>query len=569
MNADLDRLIERFERLERDVEELKRTSPGERTVDAAPEPVTFAPPVPDAPPPLPAGVGSTEAVVLGEPFPDALDIEESVVGMWFPRLGALALLLGAGFGFRYAVDRGWIGPGARVALGIALGVLLLLLGETTKRRGWAGYAQAVTGGGVAILYLTVWASFALYGMVSDAVAFALLVGIATLAAGLALRYDSVALAVLATLGGFLNPIVVGRAAIDAAGVYAYTVALDLGVFALASVRRWGLLDKVAFVGSWTLYGLAQASGGRGMIFATTIFVLFGSLPYLRSVVRGRLSQPADVIQITTNAAVYYAVSYANLPPDQTGPFTLTLSCVFLAQGLAVFAIAQGDRLLRLGTLGVSVGLFTLWIFLEGNPTWLPALWAAEGLGLTLIGYRVHSSPTRLAGAAVVGLSVVATLYSFEDFIPERLFGSEEALVYVCVIAVLYAVAFVTSRIPAERPYAAVAGVAANILTLVWLSLEVRAAVESARVLAFSVSAIWATYAALLLAVGIASRLRSARLLAIGVFSVTLIKMVGSDLWSIGQVHRIVSFAGIGVLLLACSLLFHRFKHVVLGEKTVP
>ena len=119
MNTDLDRLIERFERLERDVEELKRTWPGERTVDAATEPGTFAPPVSDAPPPLPAGVGSTEAVVLGEPIPDALDIEESVVGTWFPRLGALALLLGAGFGFRYAVDRGWIGPGARVAVGSA------------------------------------------------------------------------------------------------------------------------------------------------------------------------------------------------------------------------------------------------------------------------------------------------------------------------------------------------------------------------------------------------------------------------------------------------------------------
>jgi uncharacterized membrane protein len=568
MTTDLERLVERFERLERDVEELKRTSPGDRTVDALTEPAAFAPRVPDATPPMPAGVGSAEPVMLVEPIPDAPDLEENVVGTWFPRLGTLALLLGAGFGFRYAVDRGWIGPGARVASGVAIAVLMLLLGEATKRRGWAGYAQAVTGGGVAILYLTVWASFALYGMIPDPVAFALLVGIATTAAGLALRHDSVALAVLATLGGFLNPIVVGRGAIDAAGVYAYTVALDLGVFALASVRRWQLLDKVAFVGSWTLYGLAQASGARGMIYATTIFLLFGSLPYLRSVVRGRPSQPADAIQMTTNAAVYYAVSFANLPSDQTGPFTLTLSCVFLAQGVAVFGFAERDRVLRLGALGVGVALFTLWIFLEADRTWLPALWAAEGLGLTLIGYRVHSSPTRLAAAAVVGLSVVATLYSFEDFFPERLFGSEEALVYVCVIAALYAVAFVTSRIPAERPYAAVAGVAANMLTLIWLSLEARGAVESARVLTFSISAIWAGYAALLLAIGIAARLRSARLLAIGIFGVTLVKMVGSDLWSIGPVHRIVSFAGIGALLLACSLLFHRVKHVVLGARDV-
>jgi len=58
------------------------------------------------------------------------------------------------------------------------------------------------------------------------------------------------------------------------------------------------------------------------------------------------------------------------------------------------------------------------------------------------------------------------------------------------------------------------------------------------------------------------------LLAIGIFGVTLVKMVGSDLWEIGPVHRIVSFAGIGALLLACSLLFHRVKRVVLGARDV-
>ncbi len=158
--------------------------------------------------------------------------------------------------------------------------------------------------------------------------------------------------------------------------------------------------------------------------------------------------------------------------------------------------------------------------------------------------------------------------------PERLLVSEGALVYICQIAAIYAAAYVVSREPTERIYAAVAGVIANLLTLAWLSLEARAAVDSAlpsvefaRVLAFSLSAIWAVYAGILLAVGIAFRLRSARLFAVGVFGVTLIKMVVSDLWLVGQAQRVVSFAGIGVLLLACSLLFHRFKHLVTATRS--
>jgi len=570
---ELDRLTERFDRLEREVEELKRTSSVYTRMPPPPDetgsPVSQ---VRETAHSAAEGFGSAETFVLGTRVPDTTNLEESVVGTWFPRLGALTLLLGVGFGFKYAVDRGWLGPGARVGLGVALGLAMLLIGETTKRRGWAGYAQAVTGGGVAVLYLTIWASFELYHMLPGLVAFGLLTGISAMAAVLALRHDSMALAVLATLGGFLNPIVVGRGTLDVEEGYAYTVALDIGVLALASVRRWRLLDKVAFAGSWTLYGLSQASGSRGMIFATTIFVLFGSVPYLHSVARRRLAAPQDVVQMATNGAVYYAVSFGNLASGQ-GALTLALCGIYLLQGLAVLVVARNDGLLRLGTFGPAVTLFTMWIFLQADPTWLPALWAGEGLALTLIGYGVRSNATRLGGAAVLALSAAATLYSFEDFRPQHLLFSEGALVYVCEVMALYAAAYLTSRLPGERSHAAIAGVAANLITLAWLSLEARAAIDMAvpairfvRVLAFSLSAIWAVYAGLLLVVGIASCLRSARLLAVIVFAVTLIKMAISDLLLVGQVHRIISFAGIGALLLACSLLFHRFKHLVMEDR---
>ena len=92
--------------------------------------------------------------------------EEDAIGTWFPRLGALAVLIGAGFGFKYAIDQGWIGPGLRVVLGIVAGLALVAGGEVTRKCGWHPYAQAVAGGGVALVYLSVWAAFHLYGLVS-------------------------------------------------------------------------------------------------------------------------------------------------------------------------------------------------------------------------------------------------------------------------------------------------------------------------------------------------------------------------------------------------------------------
>src|SRR5438045_1195260 len=44
-------------------------------------------------------------------------LEERIALVWFTRIGAIAMLLGVAYFFKYAVDSNWIGPLGRVALG--------------------------------------------------------------------------------------------------------------------------------------------------------------------------------------------------------------------------------------------------------------------------------------------------------------------------------------------------------------------------------------------------------------------------------------------------------------------
>src|SRR5918996_4017659 len=206
--------------------------------------------------------------------------EEDAIGTWFPRLGALAVLIGAGFGFKYAIDQGWIGPGLRVLLGIIAGLALVAASELTRERGWHPYAQAVAGGGVALVYLSVWAAFDLYGLIGGPVAFIGLVATTGSAVALALRHDSLPLALIGIAASFLNPIVMGTDGIGGSTVLVYVVALDLGVLTLAAARRWPALDALAFLGSWMLYGASSASVGN-FAFATTLFVTFVAVPFVR------------------------------------------------------------------------------------------------------------------------------------------------------------------------------------------------------------------------------------------------------------------------------------------------
>src|SRR5262245_37914261 len=101
---------------------------------------------------------------------NALNLEERIGGRWLQHVGMLVLVLGVAFFLRYAFDQGWLSPVIRVALGASAGVALLA-GGLRLSRSYRAYGLFLCGGGIAILYLSVYASLTLYGLLSAPVAF--------------------------------------------------------------------------------------------------------------------------------------------------------------------------------------------------------------------------------------------------------------------------------------------------------------------------------------------------------------------------------------------------------------
>ena len=91
-------------------------------------------------------------------------------GNWLARIGIVAIIFGVAFFISLAIDRGWLGEAERVILGVAAGLAFIGGGEYFRRR-YGVWAQTVTGGGIAILYLSVYGAFALYGLISTELAF--------------------------------------------------------------------------------------------------------------------------------------------------------------------------------------------------------------------------------------------------------------------------------------------------------------------------------------------------------------------------------------------------------------
>ena len=262
---------------------LRRQEQSDRRLDRIEEALGLSQqpaPEPPPPPPPPAPL-SAPLPVTQHPSPTL----EARVGLtWINRIGAITLLLGAAFFFKYAVDNEWIGPAGRVILGLLAGFGLLGLADRLWQRGQRIFAQGLSGGGVALLYLSFYAAFALYHLVPRPAAFLLLLLTTTTTGALALRYQAQAIAALGLLGGYLTPILLSTGEDRPWFFFTYILLLSAAALALGTVRRWPHLPTLAFAAtallylSWILDRYRPEKRLVATVFALAYYALFALTP---------------------------------------------------------------------------------------------------------------------------------------------------------------------------------------------------------------------------------------------------------------------------------------------------
>ena len=501
-------------------------------------------------------------------------LEDVLFGKWFPRIGALAVVLGAGFGFKYAIDQGWIGPSLRVMAGLLLSAVLIGIGDWTRQRQWPAYASAITGGGVGLMYLTLWAAVGMYDLLPASVGFICLVGVSGLGCALALRHDSQTLALLSLVGGFVNPFVTGAGADMPQGLYLYILTVDLAVVALSFFRPWRLLEKVAFTASWIVLEVGGGSPKVSLLAATGIFLMFGALPYLRVLMKKKAGV-SDLAFVPINGLLYYFAVFARSTGELEwvrGPLTISLAVFFLLGALLVRG-RDNEEEVTTSSGAMSLLFVTLWSPIQLGVELMALGWAIQSLLLLGIAAVGEDTRIRVAGWVVLAMSLVTQLAYIAEG-PDSAMGQNYGrFVLVALIAATYVGAYLEHK-RGWFDTRDLAIVGANVLSIVWLSLEVYEAVWSdaslprTEDLQFGLSGVWGLYAGGLLAAGIYLRARLARLMSLWLFGITVGKMAIHDLWLLDTLQRLIGFVGIGVLLLASSLLYHRFKEWVLDEGSI-
>jgi uncharacterized membrane protein len=211
---------------------------------------SFAPPPGGSPPPRPPR--PTAAPTPPAPPSEPIDWEQIIGVKLFSRISGAALALAAVFFLRYSVQQGWLNPQIRMGIGLATGIGLLVACEMKAARKYSQTANALDASGIAILFATVYASFALWHLLPSLVAFALLILVTGVAVLLSIRRQSMFIAVLGLLGGFATPAMLSSGQDNPIGLFSYLLLLNVGLAWVAYRQRWPALTALS-VALTTIY----------------------------------------------------------------------------------------------------------------------------------------------------------------------------------------------------------------------------------------------------------------------------------------------------------------------------
>lgn len=479
--------------------------------------------------------------------------EADRVGTTLARAGVLALLAGAAFAFKHAIERGLIGPGARVAVGLVTGAALIAYGERARRKGWLPLAGALTGGGAAMLYLSVLVAGETFHLIDRPVMFAGLIGV-TLATGwLAMRHDSQPLAVLGALGALANPLLLMNAA-EHEGVMSYLIALDAAALLLYA-RRWIAFEVVLFAGSAFIFAAASQHVvfATAVIYATALVAIATAPAFLRRESEAHLVSP----QMTAGFAFL-----AFLVDGTDGRIERTAATLIVAVSygtLALLARRLGSVVLMtaMAAVGYSASVLALMFAFGGRGAL--AAWSVQGCALLWFGLRSGYGMPVTIGFAQFAISTLNGLVALSQHSPERGFTSPDAAAFAVQIGCVW---FMARHAPRSKEFAQMGAAlrgSAHAYALVWIAIEIFPAFGRGQAGGMAISCAWALYAAGVIAYGVRADHAEARWTGVGVFAIVATKLALYDLWLLEGMYRSIAFLAAGVVLIGSGIAYQRLR----------
>ena len=147
---------------------------------------------------------------------------------------------------------------------------------------YKSFSSVLIGGGFSIFYFTIGFSYQQYNIISKPLAFSLILLATLFMAGFSILYNRVQLGVIALIGGFITPIMVGGNAENYLMLWAYLLVLNLGMLGVSIFKKWKIFFIVAYdctiamFGGWLylFHNVLPYSKETALFFGTIYYIIF-------------------------------------------------------------------------------------------------------------------------------------------------------------------------------------------------------------------------------------------------------------------------------------------------------
>lgn len=483
---------------------------------------------------------------------EKLDLEKLLTQVWLPRIFMVVKLLGVLWGFKVAVDYGFLTPVVRIIMGYVVGTALIYLGQKQITKAREKLGIALLGGSYSILLFTTFAANVLFGFFPSPLAFIL--NVIWLGAGLFLasKHHSQALGIFIAIGGYLIPFLIVSGENPSIWVFAsYETILYLVLLYFSLRKKFIILYFAAFAllhFTFIYYSIAAGfiSNDDPLAYGIILQFLFITVTYLK----GTLYTTEQMATLFTSFVLTTGWVNLTLTDFAAEQFSLVITIAFL---LITYFFKNDKNRMVIASV-VSAFALISWFFHIFEWDVLQVFLLMEGVGLLYLGWNLQSSLQKFVGAFIYLIAfAIAIVNNYE-----KLLSIDSVIWLTLVISTGYVLYGILKY---EKNQEVFKWIAVGINVFVWLRytlllIPLLLAGLDENVIQMTISFVWAILSVALVVFGVKRNKMSVRLTGVGLLFISLIKVVFFDLFMVSIAIRAILFIGIGVIGILISRIFY-------------
>lgn len=342
------------------------------------------------------------------------DLEKFIGENILSKIAISILVIGIAFFVKYAIDKEWINEIARVGIGVLCGAIVLGFAHYLHKQ-FKAFSSVLVGGGIAIFYFTIGIAFHQYHIFDQTTAFIIMLLITSFSVFISILYDRIELAAISIIGGFATPFMVSTGQGNYQVLFTYILILDIGMLILAYMRKWNLINILAYVFTMILYfgwlqtkviGQLNPPYKGALLFGAVFYLVFILMNIINNIKEKRKFAALDLTLLISNTFLFFGGGIQILTyyhPELKGIFAVLLAGFNLICSFLLYKKFKADTKLVYLMIGLTLTFITIAAPLQLHGNYITLFWALESVLLIWLAQKSQIVLLRFASVLITVL----------------------------------------------------------------------------------------------------------------------------------------------------------------------